>query len=289
MAENSSIEWTDHTFNPWWGCMKVSPGCKNCYAETFSNRYHGPKYWGPNSERRKFEDKHWNQLLKWNREAEKAGVPAKVFTGSMCDIAEYHPEVDAERERLWRMIPDLRWLRFQLLTKRPENYMKVVPGEWVKSGTPDNVIFGCSIVNQEELDKHWMVMYEVKMILKASVFYSMEPLLGPVDLARPLNYNSVAWIIVGGESGPKARPMHPDWARSIRDQCDAAGVPFFFKQWGEYTPYGDRLSNGSKTKFATTLSGGANGYTNMFKVGKKAAGAALEGKEHKQFPQVLIK
>src|SRR5262245_42917072 len=115
MGHQSSIEWTDHTFNPWWGCTKVSPGCTYCYAETLSTRY-GHTIWGPRAERRLFGDKHWQEPLKWNNTAEQIGKPARVFCASMADVFEDNHTLDLERERLWLLIGETPWLHWQLLT-----------------------------------------------------------------------------------------------------------------------------------------------------------------------------
>jgi protein gp37 len=267
MGENSAISWTDHTFNPWWGCIKVSPGCTNCYAETFSKRV-GWDIWGPESRRRFFGDKHWNEPLKWNRDAEKAGVRRKVFCGSMCDWAEGRDELDGMRWHLFRLIertPSLDWL---LLTKRPENILGLIPEAWKASPLP-NVWMGTTTENQKYADERIPLLLQVPAAVR---FLSAEPLVGPVDLsawlvacsscgARPSvadtrwrwngngwehachgpqvgcfestpNNAGIHWVICGGESGHKARPMHPQWARDLRDQCKAGGVAYFFKQMG---------------------------------------------------------
>jgi protein gp37 len=256
MAENSKIEWTDHTFNPWWGCVKVSPGCKNCYAETLSNRF--GSWWGPQAERRFFGEKHWNEPLKWNRKAEKEGKRYRVFCGSMCDVFEIHDvpltdeKISRARFRLWGIIentPNLDWL---LLTKRPENIADITPFIWQLKGWPDNVWVGTSVEYQDQADKRIPYLFRIPGRVR---FLSVEPLLEAVDLKRVHNDNTyydalgksrfdyghdfgvaapmprgIDWVIVGGESGPNKRPFNPDWARSIRDQCRAAHVPFFMKQ-----------------------------------------------------------
>ena len=131
MGENSGIEWTHHTFNPWWGCIKVSDGCKHCYAETLSERF-SKNIWGPaaTTDRRTFGEKHWNDPLRWNRKAEQEGIRYRVFCGSMCDWAEDHPVAEQERLKLWPLIqqtPRLDWL---LLTKRPERIGDLLPDDW---------------------------------------------------------------------------------------------------------------------------------------------------------------
>lgn len=144
MSEHSSIEWTDHTFNPWWGCARVSPACEHCYAETFSKRL-GQKIWGVRAERRFFGDPHWREPLKWDRRAAKIGERHRVFCGSMCDIFEDRRDLDVHRERLWRLMaetPNLDWL---LLTKRPENVALMAP--W-REPWPFNVWLGTTVEDQ---------------------------------------------------------------------------------------------------------------------------------------------
>lgn len=253
MTENSKIQWTDHTFNPWHGCAKVSPGCDNCYAEAQSNRFH-PGLWGVDAARRVWDDlaagarKHWDEPLGWNRKAEKAGERHRVFSGSMCDVFDKHPAANDERPNLWHLIhktPALDWL---LLTKRVGNVARMVPESWMRCGFPKNVWLGISVVNQEEADRDIPKL----LALPARVrFLSCEPLLGPVDLkwhfvaptgnfrthegrrqmeCRP--HGLLHWAIVGGESGLRARPFDVSWARSIVEQCRAAGVACFVKQLG---------------------------------------------------------
>jgi protein gp37 len=281
MREVRDTEWTDHTFNPWWGCEKVSPGCAHCYADTFSRRVGytdephdgepgsqtGPKVrlWGPGSERRMFGDKHWNEPLRWNREAEKAGTRALVFCASMADVFEDRPELVAPRARLFALIQETPHLDWLLLTKRPENAARLW-GEAADVATtsirdvevwPRNIWLGTTVEDQRRADERIPHLLAVPAVVR---FLSCEPLLGPVDLfaamfgegyafkgehpdipgCNTLQFvdglgHGVDWVIAGGESGPGARPMHPDWARSLRDQCAAAGVPFLFKQWGNTT------------------------------------------------------
>jgi protein gp37 len=228
MGKDSKIEWTHHTYNPWWGCVKVSPGCEHCYAETFAKRT-GHAIWGPaaTTERRTFGDKHWAEPLKWNEDAAKAGERRRVFCASMADVFEDHPHLPEQRFRLALLMNDTPMLDWLLLTKRPENIMKM----WMHD--MDSVLFlsnewiGTSVENQAMADKRIPALAKIRA---ATRFLSCEPLLGPLDLSPWLD--AVQWVIVGGESGPKARPMQADWVRGIRDQCNAAGVAFLFKQWG---------------------------------------------------------
>ncbi len=253
MAENSKIEWTDHTFNPWIGCQKVGPGCDNCYAEAMMADRYGRVKWGPGEARALTSNANWRKPLSWNRAAEKAGQRARVFCASLADV--FDNAVDpAWRDRLWSLIaatPHLDWL---LLTKRPGNIAKMLPKDW-GHGWP-NVWLGCTVVNQAEADRDIPNLLAVPARVR---FLSMEPLLGPVDLAvltdsRGHDINALRgiacdptdpdgaddyyrtekldWVIVGGESGPGARPMEDDWARDILAQCKAAGVAAFLKQMG---------------------------------------------------------
>lgn len=262
MSEQTGIEWCDHTFNPVWGCIRVSAGCEHCYAEGFARRY-GHRVWGPaaNTARRTFGDGHWNEPLKWNRKAE-GGRPQRVFCGSMCDFAEDHPTTAAQLPRLWALIaatPNLRWL---MLTKRPERLLDVLPADWGVDGYP-NVWLGTSVENDAVLSR----IERLLQVPAAEHFVSCEPLLGPVSLRGPwhdylgdpawttepthgrycsaehgcesgcpepmqVQLHRLSWVIAGGESGPGARPCALDWLRSLRDQCAAAGVPFFLKQLG---------------------------------------------------------
>lgn len=297
--ENSSIEWTNSTFNPWHGCMKVSEGCKNCYAETMDNRWKGG-HWGPNSPRKPMSEAYWQQPFKWNEAARKAGVKTKVFCASMADVFEDHPQVVEWRERLFAVIADTPHLIWQLLTKRPENILKFVSTQWIMEQWPSNVWIGTSVENQAAADERIPHLLKVPANVR---FLSCEPLLAPVNLSihrdgdyrlntlsgrwisnysnQPLeiSHNSkstINWVICGGESGPKARPMHSAWARSLRDQCQAAGVPFFFKQWGEYWPAGTSILDGKEQVLF--------GNEPMYRLGKKSAGSVLDGSEWKEFP-----
>lgn len=326
-GENSKIEWTHHTFNPWRGCTKVSAGCDNCYAEKMSGR--NPKtlgVWGKHGTRVVASDAMWREPLKWNRAAEQAGERHRVFCASLADVFEgnetlpdytYHSIV-AARQRLFRLIVDTPHLDWLLLTKRPQNVEAVLKqafpsfaGLDVSRANPfidawlDRVWLGTSVEDQKTADERIPELLKIPAKVR---FLSMEPLLGPVDLSRWLvpwnravdhsgafpthilgprddgiypmdcdcgwsneNDDHIDWVIVGGESGPKARPMHPDWVRSIRDQCQEAGVPFFFKQWGEWLPH----------QPTTNITGGPF----FERVGKKLAGRLLAGREWNELPE----
>lgn len=234
MAENSKIEWTTHTANFWWGCMKVSDGCKNCYAETWANRW-GKSIWGPAATtEREYKKAAWVDLPKWNAQAKAEGVRRRVFVQSMADFFEDHPQVAPWRAAALQLMQKCRYLDFQVLTKRPENINSMIEQATGFSDsemwfyTAPHVWIGTSIENQETADER---IPELLSVPAAVHFLSCEPLLGPVSLAS-FAFNNIDWVIVGGESGPPARPINPDWARSLRDQCQAANIPYFFKQWG---------------------------------------------------------
>jgi protein gp37 len=244
MSERTNIEWADHTFNPWVGCSKISSACDHCYAERWAKRSGHPELW--NGERRRTTGTNWQRPIKWNRQAAAAGKRAKVFCASLADV--FDNQVPRRwRDDLWHRIdqtPNLDWL---LLTKRPQNIARMLPDPetGVKpwgNGWP-NVWMGVSAGTQEEADRNIPILGATPAAVH---FVSLEPLLEPIDLHSkvcretgscsicPQCLGGLDWVIVGGESGLNARPMHPDWVRSIRDQCKAARVPFFFKQWGEW-------------------------------------------------------
>ena len=246
MGENSKIEWTTHTFNPWAGCTRVSPACENCYAETDTKRY-GYVDWGPRATRRVVSEATWRNPIKWNNDAHATGVRARVFCASWADVFEDRPEVVAARIRLWHLIdqtPHLDWL---LLTKRPQNIGPMIPVEW-RGRWPANVWLGTTVEDQRRAEERIPHLAEHAAVVR---FLSVEPLLGEVDLRRYLG-TVVDWVLVGGESGAKSRPMQPAWARSVRDQCVRAGVALHFKQWGEF---GDQLIRLGKKNAGRTLDG----------------------------------
>ena len=228
MGENSTIEWTHHTFNPWWGCTKVpgDPACHNCYAEALSHRF-GLKVWGRSKPRRELSEANWRKPVTWNRRAAKAGERHRVFCASMADVFEDRRDLDPMRERLWRLIeatPNLDWL---LLTKRPENL------GWLDVSSRSNVWLGVTAATQAHYDERWPILAQHPAAVR---FISAEPLMEETDLRldamRIAGVERPEWVIVGGESGPKARPMAQGWARRLRDQCVEGGVAFHFKQWG---------------------------------------------------------
>jgi protein gp37 len=269
MAENSKIEWTDHTFNPWTGCTKISPGCTNCYAEGWAKRS-GLVEWGPKGIRRRTSAGNWRLPVKWDKAAAAAGRRAKVFCASLADVFERHQSIeDGWRADLWKMIggtPHLDWL---LLTKRPENIMTFLP---IGAIMHPNIWLGTSITTRKEAVEN---IDKLRAVPAAVRFLSIEPLLedlGTIDLT------GIHWVIVGGESGPKARPMHPDWARSLREQCEDAGVPFLFKQWGEWADADHCV--GGDWKIHQWPDGAMSA-----RVGKHAAGRLLDGMTHDGYPE----
>ncbi len=263
MARDSPIEWTSHTFNPWWGCTKVSPACDHCYAEVWARRT-GHHVWGAGVHRRQLSDNYWDQPLRWDRAAEATGRRARVFCASMADVFEWRPDLDALRDRLWCLVertPNLDWL---LLTKRPELARRLTP--W-RAAWPSNVWLGTTVENQHFADQRIRHLLCVPCRYR---FLSCEPLLGFVDLSRCLD--ALHWVIAGGESGARARPTHPDWIRRLRDQCSGAGVAFHFKQWGNWHPReADRNGN-------------MGPITSFVRMSKKRAGRVLDGRTWDELP-----
>jgi protein gp37 len=286
MAENSKIEWTDHTFNPWTGCMKVSPGCDHCYAESWAKRS-GTVQWGDNPRRRTTEA-NWRLPVKWNAQAEREGRRFRVFCASLADVFD-NTAPAAWRQDLMSLIvrtPHLDWL---LLTKRIGNAKRMLSDASMHDGLlltandeyrpPANLWIGATIVNREELRRD---AEKLKATPARVRFWSVEPLLE--DLG-PIPHELLPdWVIVGGESGPGARPMHPGWARSLRDQCAAAGVPFMFKQWGEWSP--GYAEHGNDMGYEAIVNAKQHEWPEghcAFRVGKKAAGRLLDGVTHDGF------
>jgi protein gp37 len=284
MAKDSRIEWTHHTFNPWWGCVKVSPGCKHCYAEAWAKRT-GQDVWGPNAARRELSNAYWRQPLAWNAEVARIGKRRRVFCASMADVFEDRRDLDVKRERLWKVIADTPNLDWLLLTKRPQNISRLAPygDRW-----PHNVWLGATAENQKWLDKR---MAYLTALPARILFLSCEPLLGPLDLshwmerARRGESRMLHWVIAGGESGAYSRPMHPEWLTSLRDQCVDSGIRFHFKQWGNWRPVSPSQVNGYQTKTLHLSSGKTVPIVN---IGKKAAGRSLQGRTWDQVPVPLV-
>lgn len=288
MGENSNIEWTDATFNPWVGCTKVSPACDHCYAEGWAKRAGTPDLWA--GERRRTGASNWQQPLKWNRKAEAEGRRARVFCASLADVFDNQVPEEWRRD-LWELISKTPNLDWQLLTKRPQNIRKMLPASW-GYGWP-NVWLGTTAENQAEADRRIPHLLAVPAKVR---FLSCEPVLGPLVLngswlrqgdngeyphsVQP--HTGIDWVICGGESGPGARPMHPEWARSLRDQCAVAGVPFLFKQWGDWV-----AEDQSPADAVMPWSGCHFPWpdkTGVWHLGKKKAGRLLDGIEHNGYP-----
>ena len=356
MGAETGIEWADATVNVWEGCAKVSPACKNCYAETNSpvramemrvgdafgakpsvDGKRRLKMWGPSGFR--YETANWERSLHaLNRKAAafRAGYQAgggahytrpRVFINSLADTFEdwlgpvyqlkdgkpvvVAQSLDDVRARFFRVAEECTELDLLLVTKRPENVLRMAPLHWLSpveqarqttangkrspliypAEWPSHIWVGTTVENQEYADKRIPELLKVPAKVR---FLSVEPLLGKVDLGRtyevsPANggtlayplevddgqYGRIHWVIVGGESGPSARPMHPDWVRKVRDRCVAGGVPFFFKQWGEYAP---RLE-------VVNMSPPYRTEERIRKVGKKNAGRVLDGRTWDEVPR----
>lgn len=228
MAENTKIQWCDHTFNPWIGCAKVNEGCKFCYAETLMDTRYGRVQWGVNGTRSR--TKTWKDPLRWNRAAEAAGERRKVFCASLADVFEDRRELIPWRLDLFDLIDNCPHLYWLLLTKRPEN----VRSMW-KGPNRDNVWIGTSIANQDNADEFIPRLLSCRG-LGAHLFLSLEPQIARVDLARFLFPTPVIdWVIVGGESKQghgEPRGFHLEWAKVTVQQCREASVPCFVKQLG---------------------------------------------------------
>lgn len=334
MTQNTKIEWADHTFNPWWGCTKVSPACDHCYAAALDKRT-GGDHWGTNQPRKRTSAKNWLQPVKRNKQADvffaEHGRRQRVFCASMADVFDnsVDPQWRSDLFALIAVTPNLDWL---ILTKRIGNAARMMAeatasaemvvaevAEFTSDNPWPNFWLGATICSQEEADR------DIPKLLAtpaAKRFLSIEPMLGAIDLEKihhtngygcspcsacdePVYINSlygnsycknccdgaehpsIDWVICGGESGPGARPMHPDWARSLRDQCDRACVPFLFKQWGEWAqaPFDHgRGWSPSDPKQMMLQDSQEDGHTLMIKVGKKAAGRLLDGIEHNSVP-----
>ncbi|MGL5512792.1 MAG: DUF5131 family protein [Sporomusa sp.] len=317
----SKIEWTDKVWNPVTGCSKISAGCDNCYAERMSKRF--AETWGlspDNPFKVTLHPERLEQPLRWKK-------PSKIFVCSMSDL--FHDDVPFD---FLQSVLGIIWFShihnfghtFMILTKRPERMKdffenKIHADSANNYHLPQNLWLGVTAENQEQADKRIPILLETPAAVR---FVSVEPMLGPVDLwypksiwpdgpemcctgrdcgcrglptEPPLIYG-LNWVICGGESGPGARPMHPYWARSLRDQCQAAGVPYFFKQWGEWESdlpnyAGPPLPpervhwiwpDGTHKQVGCGEVSPGNILTH--RVGKKAAGSLLDGQEWKQFP-----
>lgn len=311
MGKDTAIEWATHTFNPWIGCTKIAPECARCYAhdETFVRvqRSRGRELWGPTADRHVTSAGNWRAVLAWNRMAHAEGTRGRVFCASLADVAEDRPDLVEPRARLCDLIRRTDALDWLLLTKRLEDLVRLFPADvlqraWVgtTAGTVDRM--------REEAPRLAEIDCRVR-------FISVEPMLE--DVAADLRDALVAigdhvprWVVAGGESakpGDKpARPMHPDWTRGVRNVCVSLGVPFLFKQWGDWQdgsviepgkpPVGEIVLLDGRhgktpedlgfTGIARAMEWGRLRPTMMARVGKKAAGRMLDGREWNEFPTV---
>ena len=283
MGKDSRIEWTHHTFNPWWGCVRVSDACDHCYAETWAKRL-GEDVWGPHSDRRFFTDAHWKEPLKWNKEAAETKTRRRVFCASMADVFENRKDLIPHRLRLLELIaqtPNLDWL---LLTKRIHLVRRQLPKGY---DFPRNVWLGATVENQDAVKR---IKYLLEFDSPSVRFLSCEPLLGPIDirkyLARGENGTHVDWVIAGGESGAHSRPMDPAWPMSLKEQCIDAKVPFHFKQWGHWAPIEQVVEFVKKSTPITVVSHDGTDVS-LAAIGKGKAGRALDGKYWDGFPHTV--
>jgi protein gp37 len=218
-VQNSRIEWTHHTFNPWLGCQKVSPGCDKCYAERdVDHRFHVVQ-WGPHGERKRTSVGYWKQPRRWARKAATSGERQRVFCASYADWLDNQVPPQWRTDLAYEIegTPELDWL---LLTKRIENYYRLAP--W--SQAPRNVWLGATAEDQEDYNRRWAILSGIPAVVR---FISYEPALGPLTIAGA---HLPDWVICGGETGPGARHMDLKWARDLRDECARLGVAFFLKQ-----------------------------------------------------------
>ena len=297
MGQDSRIEWTTHTFNPWVGCTKVGPGCAHCYAERWAKRS-GLVQWGPNAGRRRTRAANWRAPRRWAAAGAAAARRPRVFCASLADVFDDQVPV-AWRTDLWALIretPDLDWI---IVTKRIAGAAALLPPDW-GDGWPQ-VWLLATVCGQDEAER------DVPRLLatpSARRGLSCEPLLGPIAL-RQLDAGGPAasvdaltgrwaggaghvttgprldWVIAGGESGPNARPMHPRWVRALRDDCQAAGVAFFFKQWGEWGP-AELVSPAPAARHARIALPPDD--TAVYRLGRRRAGRALDGRTWDQLP-----
>jgi protein gp37 len=275
MGAETKIQWCDHTFNSWIGCAKVSEACKHCYAEVSTparrSKARGLPLWGETAARLVTSDEYWRQPERWNRAAERDGVRRRVFCASLADVFEDHPALPPIRARLFELIGRTRHLDWLLLTKRPEWIRASIPwgNRW-----PHNVWIGTTVETQARADERLPILVKLPARVR---FVSVEPQLGPINLtpwfssatcavcgstekfqtlvwhgdhhrcprcdsAAIIEHEGIDWVIVGGESGPGARPFGIQWARNILRQCRDAHVPVFVKQLGR-SPIDSRLVN----------------------------------------------
>jgi protein gp37 len=275
MGDTTEISWTDATFNPWIGCQHVSPGCDHCYAEAQNSfrKWTAGGAWGPHAERRRTSAATWQKPRLWNAEAvafaRAQGRRRRVFCASLADVFD-NQAPNTWRADLFRLIRDTPELDWQLLTKRPQNIVRMLPTDWGE-GYP-NAWLGITAEDAEHFRMRWPVLARIPA---AVYFVSYEPAIAPlgaIDIGRA---NCLPdWIICGGESGGRARLMHPTWARHVRDQCRALDIAFFHKQWGTYRSNPLVQENGLSLPEAERRDPRTNGK----------GGALLDGRLHRDFP-----
>jgi len=311
MGETSAIGWTDSTVNFWWGCTPVGPGCEHCYAESWDRRT-GGAHFGLGVARRKIRgatalmhrlDKgaaDWSADYELGLLPPECGPRRRVFVQSMSDLFDREVPLDWFREA-WETIEAFDRLDVQIVSKRISAVAKRLAAIG-RTTWPKHAGLIITVCNQAEAARDVPRLLALKAKLGIPwVGLSIEPMLGPIDLTPWLD--RIDWVICGGESGPHARPMHPDWARSLRDQCVAAGVPFFFNQWGEWSPEDETsgvhpdacyLDSGKPRwigrtagydgAFARSADEAAPPHVFLRRVGKNAAGRILDGRTHDAFP-----
>ena len=272
MGKDSHISWTDNTFNPFWGCTKISEGCKLCYAQTLAKRW-GFDIWGDDKQRRFFGEKHWREPLVWEEQAAIKGIKETVFCGSMCDIFEDREDLNISRQRLWMLIQETPRLTWLLLTKRPENIYSRIPAVWSSDGFPANIWLGVTVESPKYM---WRYLEITKF--QTPRFISFEPLLdtsicmfetgvdyvkedrlkwingginrSPASIERwggVFRYPYPDWVIIGGESGAGCRQMEIDGASHLNEQCQALDIPVFVKQLGGFPDKQDRIEEWPKS------------------------------------------
>jgi protein gp37 len=269
MGTNSKIEWTDHSFNPWLGCTKVSPGCDHCYAEGWSKRS-GLVKWGSHA-RRRTSEAYWRAPVTWNKKASQFqrthGRRQRVFCASLADVFDNQADVKW-RTDLFELIRECDHLDWLLLTKRPQNIAKMLPADWGHGYA--NVWLGITAEDQKHYDMRWRHLSRINC---AITFVSYEPAIGPLRLRA--SGRQPDWLISGGESGGRARTMNPQWARDIISDCRKFGVAPFHKQWGTYASNPLVFENGFTLKRAQQIDEEGKG------------GGLVDGRIIREFPTSL--
>jgi protein gp37 len=261
MGEDTAVEYVRHSFSPWWGCARKSPGCVNCFADDSARRWGYDDLWRRHGPRRVVSDAQWRRPRRWNETARQSGQCDRVLCGTMCDVFEDHPAVAEPRRRLFGLVEETPWLNWLFFTKRIENVNDMVPwgADW-----PANAWLVPSVEDQERADERIPLLLATAAPVKC---LSCEPQLEPLDLSEWIAPHRdvtdpyldapdgarvggmerhggrwsraetlIDWVIIGGESGKRARPAHPAWVSDLRDQCREGQVPAWFKQWGTWGP-----------------------------------------------------